>query len=326
MSAVPPHVECARKLAQLEGDDFEEAITGLLANNHQDFQSIPAAPQGDGGLDGLAENFTVGYCCYGIENVDTLVPKAIAQKTLDKFKADLMRILEFDPNKLKQPTLYPNTTLAKVLPANTKLKHIYLVVNSFKSNTVIGPLNTWFAAIKPKSNCTYVEPACTITIEGPHEITNRLTVTPSYQARLESSLLSKMLSQPTAPKTGPSDLSGFEDKMNVLASVSNPARVQALRKSFLQQWLSQLGMLEELNNNHPQAHKRIFATIEAIREEVLLKFLGATPRSLAERLGVFETELADRLHTEIPLPKQDAQRFARRVTSQLVGECDIDWR
>ncbi|WP_147443650.1 hypothetical protein [Corallococcus sicarius] len=326
MSAVPPHVECARRLALLEGDDFEVAITGLLANNHQDFQSIPAAPQGDGGLDGLAENFTVGYCCYGIENIDTLAPKAVAKKTLDKFKADLMRILEFNPKKPKKLIPHPNTTLSKVFPAKTKLKHIYLVVNSFKSNTVIGPLNTWFAAIKPNSPCTYMEPACTITIEGPHEITNRLTVTPSYQARLESSLLSKMLNQPTAPTTAPSDLSGFDDKMNVLASVSNPVRVQALRNNFHQQWLSQLGMLEELNNNHPQAHKRIFATIEAIREEVIVKFLSATPQNLADRLMVFETDLADRLHTEIPLPKQDAQRFARRVTAQLVGECDIDWR
>jgi hypothetical protein len=319
MSSIPPQQECAKKLAVLEGKAFQDAVTSLIAKNHLDFQAIPAAPQGDGGLDGLIDGHTVGYCCYGIEDVPSHSSKELVTKMVDKFKKDLMRILEFDPDK-SPLTHQDNTTLANVLPSGKKLKHIYLVCNNFDNNTAIGKLTSHLAKLKAASKLTFIEQTCTITIEGPAEITNRLVVTADYQARLDQTLLTKLINQPSQSGTTPASLTDFEDKMQVLGNKVGATKVKPVEGLLKKRWLEQLGLIERLNSSVPSAHMKVFSILSAIREEVVLEFADVGPKGAIARIKEFQSTLGVRLHKEVPLPEEEAKRFAMQVVAQLVGE------
>src|SRR5437879_456368 len=81
-------------LTQLTGDDFEHEVASRLQIEISDFQPIVSKPNGDGGLDGASDDYTIGYCCYGPEYDSFKNEKEINADIIDKFKSDLRRILE----------------------------------------------------------------------------------------------------------------------------------------------------------------------------------------------------------------------------------------
>lgn len=69
------------------GDAFEEYVTAILARLHVDYLNpTPMGKHGDGGCDGLADNGSILYACYGQR-----ATSGIDQKTKDKLESDFAR-------------------------------------------------------------------------------------------------------------------------------------------------------------------------------------------------------------------------------------------
>lgn len=78
-----------RERFSASGDAFEKYVTALLARLHSDFLNpTPMGSHGDGGCDGLAENGSILYACYG-QRATT----GIDQKTKDKLESDFARAI-----------------------------------------------------------------------------------------------------------------------------------------------------------------------------------------------------------------------------------------
>lgn len=71
------------------GTEFESYVTALLARLHPDYLNPdPMGSYGDGGCDGLAEDGSILYACYG-QRATT----SVEQKTKDKIESDFTRAI-----------------------------------------------------------------------------------------------------------------------------------------------------------------------------------------------------------------------------------------
>lgn len=69
------------------GEAFEEYVTKVLARFHDDYMNpVPMGRHGDGGCDGIAENGSIVYACYGQRATSD-----IDRKTKDKLEKDFER-------------------------------------------------------------------------------------------------------------------------------------------------------------------------------------------------------------------------------------------
>jgi hypothetical protein len=174
-------VEYSRKLATLTGDAFEiEVVVALQQTFTGGCQRVPDKPNGDGGLDGISHNGSRGYCCYGLEmqpGPGTLAAR-VRKKIVEKFKADLRRILELELVK-KKLVDKPNTVLCGVLgnPPAQRIVNVTLVANVFEDNQLIGDLRTAFAEYLKASKKKFVDPKCELNIWGPEDVANNTSVT-----------------------------------------------------------------------------------------------------------------------------------------------------
>ncbi|WNZ62689.1 hypothetical protein QEG98_02350 [Myxococcus sp. MxC21-1] len=323
---IPTLKECSLKLSLLDGTEFQTAVTSLVSKNFHDFQAIPAAPHGDGGLDGLAQSDTHGYCCYGIEDAQKQDAKALASALVDKFKGDLLRLCEFDRKKKVKLAPKENKALENILPQGKKIKHIYLVCNTFKHHTSIKKLKDYFEKIKKQSQCRFIDQTCGLTIEGPDEITNRLAVPPDFHATIELAALLKLLAAPSAAPSTPPELTAFEQKMDVLAQKFGAARISPIDAALRKEWLAHLELLERLNQSLPNDHLRIHRITTSIRRDAAMYYLGIPIEEAIKKTFEFEQLVCKRLMNEVPLPEAEAQSVAKQVVASLIGECGIEWR
>ncbi|WP_375758676.1 hypothetical protein [Corallococcus exercitus] len=326
--------EYARRLATLEGDDFQLEVCTLLGRNFFGFQSIPDKPGGDGGLDGLSHNHTIGYCCYGPEISGAgASPTDIKNKVLAKFYSDLRRILELDfpPNAKKgtKPVHAENKKLGSIVRPGTKITQINLCCSWFEDNTIIGLLNATFEEYKKLSKLTYVAQSCALTFQGPREIATCYAVDDHALLRLEQPDLVKILNQkPNQATQLPPDLSAFEEKMQVLANAypQKKNRVDELRKRLLEDWSESLQIAEGLNNTAPNIYKKYEKLIKAEANKALEQSMTAEPEDFNKILSGFREAIAVRLKEELRFPQEEVQNVANQITARLVGECPIDWR
>lgn len=73
-----------------KGEKFEDYVTSVLKRFHKDYLNPdPAGRSGDGGCDGLAEDGTILYACYG-QSAST----GLDQKTKEKLESDFARGVE----------------------------------------------------------------------------------------------------------------------------------------------------------------------------------------------------------------------------------------
>ncbi|MFY1824416.1 hypothetical protein ACN47A_00740 [Myxococcus fulvus] len=298
----------------------------MVSKNFHDFQAIPAAPHGDGGLDGLAESDTHGYCCYGIEDAQKQDAKALASSLVDKFKGDLLRLCEFDRKKKVKLLAKENKALENILPQGKKLKHVYLVCNTFKHHTSIKKLKDYFEKLKKQSQCRFVDQACGLSIEGPNEITNRLTVPPDFHATIEQAAFLKLLAAPAAAPSTPPEQTAFEKKIDVLVQKFGAARIKPIDEALREEWLAHLELLERLNQSLPNDHLRILRITAGIRRDAAMHFLGIPVEEAIKKTMEFEQLVCKRLVNEVPLPEADARSVAKQVIASLIGECGIEWR
>src|SRR5262245_45373885 len=125
--------EYANTLASLEGTNFQLEVCTRLQSVILGFQTIPAKPQGDAGLDGFSHHGEHGYCCYGPEHDVFKTARAREKAIITKFAADLQRLFELDLCKGKL-VHNDNQEMATILPKGRRLNHIELIVSWFESH------------------------------------------------------------------------------------------------------------------------------------------------------------------------------------------------
>src|SRR5271154_2395519 len=132
--------EYGRTLAELCGDDFEDEVSARLESVIVDFQSVPANPHGDAGLDGFSHGGEMGYCCYGPLHNAFKTNKGRENDIVKKFRSDLQSLYEVGFVK-KTLMVIETAEMKTILPSGTKIKHIELICNWFESHRVLNPLN-----------------------------------------------------------------------------------------------------------------------------------------------------------------------------------------
>jgi hypothetical protein len=167
--------EYAQSLAALTGQDFEDEVCARLQGVILDFQTVPATPQGDGGLDGFSHGGARGYCCYGLKPDEFKSNKQRENAIVEKFKSDLRRLCELDHAKRKLICI-ENEELCTILPNGQKLQHVTLLVNWFDSHRVLNPILTAFAEYRQTSLGRYVASDASVVVLGPKELANQYAV------------------------------------------------------------------------------------------------------------------------------------------------------
>lgn len=313
----------------LDGDNFQHEVSALLARNFIGFQSVPDKPSGDGGVDGLSHQQTVGYCCYGLELSGTAGQSAatLKQKICKKFKEDLRRVFELDLDPKGNPVQVKNEKLELILAPGKKIKQI---CNWFEDNTIIGTLNEAFEKYKAASTRRFVDDNCTLTIMGPSQLVSVFHVDDQQLVRLEQPQLLQILN-PEKPKSvtpSPPDLTEFDGKIDALhqAFPKKATLIKKIRDDLLSAWSQNLQTLEELNNQLPELHKKFVDLLQSVAQTAQLESLQGSPQSANQIIESIKSEIAKRLVSELNFPYEHANDVAAGAAAKLVGECPIDWR
>jgi hypothetical protein len=312
-------------LEQLHGNDFQLEVAARLKAGLVSFIPVPAKPQGDGGLDGISHNGTVGYCCYGIEHNafkrDTQRVKAI----VEKFADDLLRLFELSWQR-KKFVPRSNAALDTILPKGQALEHVELIPNWFHSHEILGPLLTKFAEYKAASGCRFVKSTATLSVSGPRELANTYAIDERALMAIQARGFSKRVVQVAAMLPVSKDQPTFDGKIEVLREITPAERsgaVQTLTAGLREGWRLALGFEHELDQSSPihhqvldQAKKRIAFRVSAIMQSANNQWLEV-PRAadiareeLAELRSIYGSIVDDVAPGEI---------------ARLIGECTIGW-
>ena len=317
--------EYARVLQGLEGLEFQAEVSARMATVIVGFQTIPARPRGDAGLDGLSHNGTHAYCCYGMEH-NGFQDNALRETALvKKFSGDLRRLFELE---MKAGALVHKDTpeLPTILPSSQRLLHINLVSNWFGSHRVLGPLMTRFNEYKTASSCRFVTPAATLTIMGPAELANCYAVDEVTIARATTRGFVDRVHE-IANEHDIADPMDFDVKMDALRQLlpdQLPA-VDGVAEGLRGNWRTALAFEQELVEALPDLHR----TLEYARSQILtnvseLIISGQDPWTVLLKAEELARDILagdfGKLYGPI-LPRVSSGEIAR-----LIGECPVGWR
>jgi hypothetical protein len=316
--------EYEQSLALLSGSAFQDEVTARLQAFINDFQPVPANPQGDAGADALSHRGEQAYCCYGLEHDQFKTNQQREAAIIEKFKSDLRRLLEleFVSKKLKHSD---NTELATILPSGKKISHITLLPNWFKSHRILGPISTALLKYVETSQCRYVEKTVTVVVLGPRELANRYAVDEVTIARSRQRVLIKKVEEKAKSIT----LSGtekFDQKMDDLKDIvgGSAEAISALKKELQVAWRKSLALEQELNDTLPNMHRELETNRAQILTRVsMLMVASDQPWKELERA----TEIASNL-----LRKDFDKIFGLLIEdlssgeiARLIGECPVGW-
>ena len=312
-------------LEQLSGDDFQSEVAARLKAAIMSFIPVPAQPQGDGGLDGISHNGSVGYCCYGIEHNAFKRDKQRTKAIVEKFSADLLRLFELEWKRQKF-TPRPNTALETILPKGQALEHIELIPNWFQSHEILGPLLSTFAKYKAASACRFVKHTASLSVSGPRELANTYAIDEHALMAIQARGFSKRVVEVAATLPVSKDQPTFDGKIDVLREITPIERsgaVQTLSAGLREGWRLALGFEHELDQSSPshhqvleQAKKRIAFRVSAIMQSANNQWLEV-PRA-AE---IAREELAELRVTYGSI----VDDVAPGEIARLIGECTIGW-
>jgi hypothetical protein len=168
-----------KTLSELEEMAFQRAIVQRLLVALNNFQSIPASPQGDGALDGYSHNGANGYCCYGLKYDAAKTSKQRSKQLVTKFSSDLQRIFELIP-KGKFFEHKDNEALMRIfgaLPAAPdRICHLTLIANWFESHEPLGAIRQNAVKFAGASQCRWIKPDAIIVLKGPKEFADQYSV------------------------------------------------------------------------------------------------------------------------------------------------------
>jgi hypothetical protein len=317
--------EYARTLAELSGDDFEDEVSARLESVILDFQSVPAAPQGDGGLDAFSHGGEIGYCCYGPLHNAFKNNKGRENDIIGKFRGDLQSLYEvgFVKKKLK---VRETPEMKTILPSGKKIKHIELVCNWFESHRVLNPLNDSRSEYAELSECRYVEKMATIKITGPKELANRYAVDEATIGRARQRILAQKIEK-IAESLDLGSTEKFEKKMadlKVLVPGQDEA-IAGMRQQLQLNWRMALAFERELGDTLPAMHRALEKNRARILGKVTMLIVGSTkPWTELGRA----TEIA----SEILKADFDTQSYGMLIEdvssgeiARLIGECPVGW-
>lgn len=329
--------EFVRRLSALTGNPFQEVIVQLLLRRFPSFQSVPAKPHGDGGVDGLSHNQTRAYCCYGLEYVPTDKKTDVRRKLCEKYRSDLRRIFEVTPSKSKQgstrsrkPALEhePNTELEAIFAAGAKLTTIHLVSNQYEDNTVLGPLNSDFQNCISSSQCRFVDKTCTLSLWGPKEMSQVAILDEQTLLLIENPQLFNILSTSTVAPL-PNQTEDFDEKFDQISPSATPhttATVNELRAAYRQAWAQSILRDQRLINNFPNFHQKI----ERIRKTAISRArIGSLQpnQAPAKLLQEIKDHITQSISAEFAgLPPYLCDDLGNEEVARLIGTCPLEWR
>ena len=317
--------EYARVLHGLEGSEFQAEVNARMATVIVGFQTIPAKPQGDGGLDGLSHNGTHAYCCYGMEHNGFQDDRSRVEAIVRKFSGDLRRLFELE---VKDQALVHKDTpeLPTILGTDQQLLHINLVSNWFESHRVIGRLVTRLKQYKKASLCRYVSPDVTLTIMGPAELANRHAVDQVTIARATARGFVDRV-QEGAKDLDITDPMDFDLKMDILRQLvpGQLLAVDAIATGLRANWRTALAFERELVETVPDLHR----ALESARSQILTR---VSELMIAAQHPWRELPNAEKLSYSI-LEGDFGEMYGSILTrvssgeiARLIGECPVGWR
>lgn len=316
--------EYAKTLSALTGNAFQAEVCARLQSVILDFQTIPAKPHGDAGLDGFSHQGSRGYCCFGPQYSDYKTNKSLESAIINKFREDLRKLLELGFKK-KALVCKPSLEMPMILPAGQKLVHVELIVNWFESHRVIGPIHTAFAEYKEKSDGNFVEATATVVIVGPKELANRWTVDEIALIRAKQKGFLKAI-QEAAATVNIANPKDFDAKMSILRQLrpDQLAAINRLADELMLKWRTALAFESSLNENTPTLHRLLEATrsriVTRVSELMLASSQPWTQLSTAESIAqsLLEPDFG-------ALYGSLVSDVASGEIARLIGECPIGW-
>lgn len=322
MSLVEKYVE---SLSALSGDDFQSEVCARLHGMILSFQTVPAKPHGDAGLDAFSHGGERGYCCYGPQQNAFRTNKQLEKAIVDKFKADLRRLLELEA-KGKGLVHVDSPEMSTILPQGRKIQHIELIVNWFESHRVLSPILSAFDEYKANSKCRYVDPSATAIVVGPKNLADLYVVDEITILRVGQRVFINAV-KTSAQSVTITHTKDFDAKIAILRQIkpNNLDAIDALAGQFREKWRMAIAFDNELDATAPSLHREL----EECRGRILAQ--------VAELMSI-----ADEPWTQLPnagsvarevLGKTFGQRFgdltddvASGEIARLIGDCPIGWK
>ena len=314
----------AKTLALLTGNAFQAEVCARLQSVILGFQTIPAKPQGDAGLDGFSHSGTQGYCCYGPEISSYRLGKSLEKAIVEKFKGDLRKVLELESVK-KQLVCFDNAEMGTILPASAKLLHIDLIVNWFESHRVLGPIHSAFLEYKAASKLRFVHRDATMAILGPTQLANRWSVDELTVARAEQKNFYQSVQKSAATVTIDNPQS-FDDKMALLRQIrpDQVSAIEALAERFLSKWRMSLAFEAKLNEAMPNLHHQLDISRGTIITRVAeLMLASSAPWKELGTAGEIARKALDP-HFRVAYGSM-VDEISDGEIARLIGECSIGW-
>lgn len=322
----------ARMLKGLEGQDFEDQVCAFLRSCVTDFQTVPALPHGDAGLDGHSHSQTTAYCCYGPEDVSKSNAKKLKSAIVSKFCSDLRRLFEIDTSgagKAAKLVYRENPEMQTILAPGAKLKVIRLIVSVYDSHQVLSPLNEAFAQYLKASKLRYIDKSATMTIWGPKQLATVGAVDDLTIARLEKrDLLRRVAAAISSAPPLPAPASDFEAKFLWMESqkMATKQAVARMMDTFRKRWSVVVAVENDLSNNSPNLH----AALAQAREDAALDadIASGTCTSPQHLLEVMRGRIGERLdqHLGRMFPPDIKNQLVDGELARLLGECPVEWR
>jgi hypothetical protein len=306
----------------LSGDSFQEEVSVRLGKFIDGFQTVPAHPQGDAGLDAISHFGERAYCCYGLEHDVFKTPNQRTKAIIKKFKEDLQKLFELKGKKLVHAE---SKELGTILPKGVKIKHITLICNWFNSHQILSPILTAVQEYLKVSQCRHIDKDVKVIVVGPKQLALTYAVDEQTIARVRHRTLVKNVEKKAKDKT----LAGtesFDKKMAALKLIlpGHDEAIADVEQDLRQGWRVALTFEEELHDTLPDQHRSFEADRRRIRGDVSALMLGTNEpwkelpktKQLAKEVlekdfgNVFGMLLLDVSSGEI---------------ARLIGECNIKW-
>lgn len=318
-----------KALAELEENPFQDAIVQRLLVALSNFQTVPAYPSGDGGLDGHSHKGQRAYCCYGLKYDPAKTPLQRAKQLVAKFSDDLLRIFELE-HKGKTKLLHrENLALASIFgavpaPAD-RISHITLIANWFENHAALGSINQNALKFAQASQCRWVAPDVDVVLRGPKEFVDQYGVDEKTMMWLVHKSLFKKLDSDAVSVTLPQGPT-FDLKMSKAEELLPDSQedVREVATDLRRDWQRAIVFEQELSDRVPDLH----AALERGRRRLLTKVRSHptnTPWEAITRAQDFAESIFEDDFLTV-YGKGMVRDLSSGEVARLVGACPINWK
>jgi hypothetical protein len=313
----------SESLAKLSGNAFQAEVCARLQGVVLSFQTVPAKPKGDAGLDGFSHGGARGCCCYGPEHDEFKTAKSRETAIIKKFRSDLRRLFELKSKK-KSLVHKDSPEMAHILPTGQKIGHIDLICNWYESHRVLNPILSSVNQYKLASKCRYISADVSVVVIGPKDLANKYFVDELTIARAEQRIFISTVQDEAQTVT--INLGDFDSKMEVLRRIrpDQITAIAALTELLRKNWRTALAFDNKLDLIQPKLRQTF--------EESRLRILKTVSELMLEsnepwtQLRHAETIAKDILKENFGIQfSYLISDVSSGVIARLIGECPIGW-